>query len=148
MRAELPRLLQAYGILKNEPGPLARPASVPGKIITFFEWGKSALTPEALTLINNAVSAYNRSGEVEIRVMAFGEDGEGEGDSPEHNIAEQRAQAVVDALVQRGIPLKRIEFSSTGGAGARPSVTVQSPAARETMHRAEIEFIPLVAARS
>ena len=96
------------------PAPMARPAPVcnKGPYIVFFEWDKSDITPEASTILNNAVSAYANCGSAAV-MLAGHADRSG---SNQYNVglSQRRADAVRSYMTARGVPDTRIATEAFG----------------------------------
>lgn len=83
-----------------------------GPYIVFFEWDKSDITPDAATILNNAVSAYANCGTAAV-MLAGHADASG---AKTYNVGlSQRRNAAVRAyLSSRGIPDARISSEAFG----------------------------------
>jgi OmpA-OmpF porin, OOP family len=85
------------------PPPPPPPAVVctPGPYIVFFEWDKSDITPEAASILDNAVSAYQSCGNAQVMLAGY-TDTSG---TPRYNLglSQRRADAVKSYLAGRGI---------------------------------------------
>ncbi len=94
------------------PPPPPAPVCQQGPYIVFFNWDKSDITPEAATILDNAVSAYANCGMASI-MLAGHTDTSG---SAQYNIglAERRNASVRDYLTGRGIPGGRISSEAFG----------------------------------
>jgi OmpA-OmpF porin, OOP family len=73
----------------------------PGPYIVFFEWDKSDITPEAASILDNAVSAYTNCGNAQVMLAGY-TDTSG---TPRYNLglSQRRADAVKAYLSGRGI---------------------------------------------
>ena len=73
----------------------------PGPYIVFFEWDKSDITPEAASILDNAVSAYQSCGNAQVMLAGY-TDTSG---TPRYNLglSQRRADAVKSYLAGRGI---------------------------------------------
>ena len=78
----------------------------------FFDWDKSDITPEAATILNNAVTAYGNCGTASI-MLAGHTDRSG---SAEYNmgLAARRNASTTTYLTGRGIPAARITSQAFG----------------------------------
>lgn len=82
--------------------------------IVFFEWNKYVLTPDAITVIDTVAEDLQTSKEEDYEVVLNGHaDRSG---APEYNLklSQKRAEAVKNALVERGIPAQRIRYYAFG----------------------------------
>ena len=78
----------------------------------FFDWDKSAITPEAATVLNSAVTAYGDCGTAAV-MLAGHADRSG---STQYNVglSERRNAAVRTYLTGRGVPAARIASEAFG----------------------------------
>jgi len=89
-----------------EPAPLPAPAPVavctPGPYLVFFEFDKSDITPEAASILDNAVTAYGDCGQARVMLSGY-TDTSG---TPRYNLAlsQRRADAARGYLTSKGIP--------------------------------------------
>ncbi|MBT8427610.1 MAG: OmpA family protein, partial [Erythrobacter sp.] len=83
-----------------------------GPYIVFFNWDESDITPEAATILDNAVSAYANCGTASV-MLAGHTDTSG---STQYNmgLAQRRNSSVRDYLSARGIPDGRISSEAFG----------------------------------
>jgi outer membrane protein OmpA-like peptidoglycan-associated protein len=83
-----------------------------GPYIVFFEWDKSDITPEAATILDNAVSQYANCGSASV-MLAGHADASG---SKTYNVglSERRNGSVTDYLTGRGVPAGRIAGEGFG----------------------------------
>ncbi len=83
------------------PQPEAVPCS-PGPFIVFFEWNKSDVTPEAASILDNAITQYQSCGNARVMVAGF-TDTSG---TPKYNmgLSQRRADAVKAYMTSRSIP--------------------------------------------
>jgi outer membrane protein OmpA-like peptidoglycan-associated protein/opacity protein-like surface antigen len=84
------------------PPPVVQAVCNKGPYIVFFDWDRSDITPEAATILDNAVSAYGNCANVPI-MLAGHTDRSG---SVQYNmgLAERRNDSVRTYLGSRGIP--------------------------------------------
>jgi outer membrane protein OmpA-like peptidoglycan-associated protein len=83
-----------------------------GPYIVFFDWDSAVLTPEATTILNNAVTAYANCGTSAIMIA-----GHADKSGPEDynmELAGERAANVKTYVTGRGIPAARITSQSFG----------------------------------
>lgn len=97
------------------PRPVTPPPPPPcntGPYIVFFEWDKSDITPEAATILNNAVAAYANCGTASV-MLAGHADRSG---AATYNVglSERRNASVRSYLGGRGIPDARIATEAFG----------------------------------
>jgi OmpA-OmpF porin, OOP family len=73
----------------------------PGPYIVFFEWDSAALTPDASSILDNAVSAYASCGRANVMVAGYTD----RSGTPRYNLglSDRRAAAVKTYLTSRGI---------------------------------------------
>lgn len=97
------------------PRPVTPPPPPPcntGPYIVFFEWDKSDITPEAATILNNAVAAYGNCGTAQV-MLAGHADRSG---AATYNVglSQRRNASVRSYLSGRGIPDARISTEAFG----------------------------------
>ncbi|MFZ1741573.1 MAG: OmpA family protein [Pontixanthobacter sp.] len=98
------------------PPPRVAPPPPPvcnkGPYIVFFEWDKSDITPEAATILDNAVSAYANCGMASV-MLAGHADASG---AKTYNVglSQRRNTSVTNYLAGRGIPTGRISSEAFG----------------------------------
>jgi OmpA-OmpF porin, OOP family len=83
-----------------------------GPFIVFFDWDKYDITPEATTILNNAVTAYANCGSAAVMIA-----GHADKSGPEdynYQLGHRRADAVKGYMTGRGIPPARITTQSFG----------------------------------
>ncbi len=90
-----------------EPAPPAPPAPVaavctPGPYIVFFEWDKSDVTPEAASILDNAVTAYGDCGQAQVMLAGHAD----KSGTPKYNLglSQRRNDSVQAYLTSKGIP--------------------------------------------
>ncbi len=81
------------------PPPVAE--CTPGPYIVFFEFDKSDITPDAATILDNAVSAYASCGNAQVMLAGHAD----RAGAPSYNVAlsQRRADAAKAYLVSKGI---------------------------------------------
>lgn len=97
------------------PARPAQPAAIPcnkGPYIVFFEWDRSDITPEAATILDNAVSAYQNCGMASV-MLAGHTDTSGSATYNE-SLANRRNMSVRSYLAGRGIPDNRVTAQGFG----------------------------------
>jgi OOP family OmpA-OmpF porin len=87
------------------PEPTPTPEVIkctPGPYIVFFDWDKSDITPEAASILDNAISNYQNCGNAQV-MLAGHADRSG---SASYNVglSQRRADSVKGYLTERGIP--------------------------------------------
>lgn len=94
------------------PPPPPAPVCNTGPYIVFFNWDQSDITPEAATILDNAVSAYADCGMAQV-MLAGHADRSG---STTYNVglSERRNSSVRQYLAGRGIPDGRIASEAFG----------------------------------
>lgn len=105
------------------PPPVAPPPPPPpppcrtGPYIVFFDWDESAITPEAATILDSAVTAYANCGMANV-MLAGHADRSG---NVQYNIglSERRNEAVTTYLTGRGIPASKIGAQAFGESSPR-----------------------------
>jgi OmpA-OmpF porin, OOP family len=86
------------------PPPPPPPAAVctPGPYIVFFEWDKSDVTPEAASILDNAVTAYGDCGQAQVMLAGHAD----KSGTPKYNLglSQRRNDSVQAYLTSKGIP--------------------------------------------
>ena len=84
------------------PPPPAAAVCTPGPYIVFFEWDKSDITPEAGSILDNAVTAYGDCGQAQVMLAGHAD----KSGTPKYNLAlsQRRNDAVQAYLTSKGIP--------------------------------------------
>lgn len=84
------------------PPPPAAAVCQPGPYIVFFEWDKSDITPEAASILDNAVTAYGDCGHAQVMLAGY-TDTSG---SAKYNLglSQRRADSVAAYMTSKGIP--------------------------------------------
>ena len=124
------------------PRPAAPQAATPSqaeaaKFLVFFDWDRSALTPEARKIIASAADEFKRTGST--RIVATGHtDLSG---SPQYNLrlSERRAEAVKAELIRLGVPATVI---TTIGKGEEDPLVPTKDGVREAQNRRVEIVIP------
>ena len=82
------------------PPPVAECS--PGPYIVFFEWDKSDITPDAATILDNAVSAYSNCGSAQVMLAGYAD----RSGSASYNVglSQRRADSVKAYVASKGIP--------------------------------------------
>ncbi len=126
------------------PPPPPPPVQAPvvqcnkGPYIVFFDWDKSDITPEAATILNNAVSAYANCGSAAV-MLAGHADRSG---STQYNVglSQRRADAVRSYMTARGVPDTRISSEAFGE--SQPRVPTADGVRELQNRRVEITYGP------
>ncbi len=84
------------------PPPPAAAVCSPGPYIVFFEWDKSDVTPEAASILDNAVTAYGDCGQAQVMLAGHAD----KSGTPKYNLglSQRRNDAVQSYLTGKGIP--------------------------------------------
>jgi len=74
----------------------------PGPFIVFFEWDKSDITPEAASILDNAIAQYQNCGNAQVMLAGFTD----RSGTPKYNVglSQRRADAVKGYLSSHSIP--------------------------------------------
>jgi len=83
----------------------------------FFEWDSAAITPDAASILDNAVSAYANCGNAQVMLAGYTD----RSGSPQYNLrlSERRNASVRAYLVSRGISDSVIHSEAFGEANPR-----------------------------
>jgi outer membrane protein OmpA-like peptidoglycan-associated protein len=123
-------------VLAPSPAPIPTPArpSVLLDQVPRFEGGSSELSPTQLTKLATVAERMKREPGTKLTIEGHSDDT----GVPAHNqrISDERAAAVRDALVKRGIAKERLELVGYGA--DRPTVPGTSDAARAMNRRVEL----------
>jgi OmpA-OmpF porin, OOP family len=119
------------------PAPVVVPCS-PGPFIVFFEWDKSDITPEAASILDNAISQYANCGNAQV-MLAGHADRSG---SAKYNVglSQRRADAVKAYMVAHSIPEGVISEQAFGE--SRPRVETADGVREVQNRRVEITYGP------
>jgi OmpA-OmpF porin, OOP family len=84
------------------PPPPAAAVCTPGPYIVFFEWDKSDITPEAGSILDNAVTAYGDCGQAQVMLAGHAD----KSGTPKYNLglSQRRNDSVQAYLTSKGIP--------------------------------------------
>lgn len=102
------------------PPPPPAPVEVvcsPGPFIVFFEWDKSDITPEAASILDNAVTQYQSCGNAQVQLAGY-TDTSGSS-SYNQGLSQRRADAVRAYMTSRSIPDGVITSSAFGETNLR-----------------------------
>lgn len=115
------------------PAPCER-----GPYIVFFDWDEAEITAQSASVLNSVTSAYQSCGDARVMIAGHA-DRSGPGRYNEQ-LSQERAEAVRDFLVERGIPANLITEESFGETQTR---VVTPDGVRELQNRrVEIMFGP------
>tara|TARA_R110002012_G_scaffold134368_2_gene287619 strand:- start:591 stop:1646 length:1056 start_codon:yes stop_codon:yes gene_type:complete len=120
------------------PPPPPAPVCETGPYIVFFNWDKSDITPEAATILDNAVSAYANCGTA--AVMLAGHTDRSGSTTYNMGLAERRNASVRGYLSSRGIPDTRITSEAFGE--SQPRVPTADGVRELQNRRVEITYGP------
>jgi outer membrane protein OmpA-like peptidoglycan-associated protein/opacity protein-like surface antigen len=102
------------------PAPVPVPEAVPcspGPFIVFFEWNKSDITPEAASILDNAVTQYQSCGSAQVQLAGY-TDTSGAA-SYNQGLSQRRADSVKAYMSSRSIPDSVITTSAFGETNLR-----------------------------
>lgn len=118
------------------PGGASEGAEPAGKLVLLFNTGSAALNAENEGILDKASRAY-REGRPIIMVVSGGADAVG---LPARNLllSQQRATAVAQGLLARGIPAERCQILAKGE--TNPPVPAQRGVAEAQNRRVEISW--------
>ena len=126
--------------------PASRPAAalpapnMPGPFIVYFDFDSSQIRPDAVVVLDEAVTAWRRLADSSVRIMVSAHtDGRG---SAAYNMELSRREAanVHDYLIARGVPPITMIVRAFGG--ARPRAPGNDEVTWALNRRVEITFIP------
>ena len=122
------------------PPPPPPPAVVcsPGPFIVFFEWDKSDITPEAASILDNAVTQYQNCGNAQVMLAGHAD----KSGSASYNVglSQRRADAVRGYLTSRGIQDGTISTQAFGE--SRPRVDTADGVREVQNRRVEVTYGP------
>lgn len=105
----------------------------------FFDTDKATLRPESTAELNRLIKLMNDVPTLEIEISGH-TDSQGS-DAYNQGLSERRAKAVVDFLINAGIPSSRMK--SAGYGETRPMATNDTPEGRQLNRRTEFEVLKL-----
>ena len=122
----------------DAPPPPPAVVCSPGPFIVFFEWDKSDITPEAGSILDNAVTQYQSCGNAQV-MLAGHADRSG---SASYNVglSQRRADATRAYLSSRGIPDGVISTQAFGE--SRPRVDTADGVREVQNRRVEVTYGP------
>src|SRR3546814_620340 len=111
----------------------------PGPYIVYFDWDQSAITPEAASTLDNAISAYNQGCSGQQVMLAGHADRSG---SATYNVglSQRRADAVKAYLTARGVADTAVTTEAFGE--TRPAVATADGVRNDQNRRVEITYGP------
>jgi outer membrane protein OmpA-like peptidoglycan-associated protein len=122
------------------PPPAPEPAiqCSPGPFIVFFEWDKSDITPEASSILDNAVTQYTNCGNAQVMLAGHAD----KSGSASYNVglSQRRADAVRGYLSSRSIPEGSISTEAFGE--SRPRVDTADGVREVQNRRVEVMYGP------
>jgi|TARA_B100000378_G_C17712011_1_gene295538 outer membrane protein OmpA-like peptidoglycan-associated protein len=104
----------------------------------FFEWDKSDITPDAATILDNAVSAYSSCGSAQVMLAGHAD----KSGSASYNVglSQRRADSVKAYLASKGIPDGVMTTEAFGE--SRPRVETADGVREVQNRRVEITYGP------
>ncbi|UYV14936.1 OmpA family protein [Porphyrobacter sp. ULC335] len=120
------------------PPPPPRPACNTGPYIVFFDFDRSDISPEASSILNNAVTAYANCGTA--RVMLAGHTDSSGGAQYNMALAERRNGAVRSYMTSRGVPAGQISGEAFGE--SQPRVPTADGVREAQNRRVEVTYGP------
>lgn len=123
------------------PAPAPAPEVVqctPGPYIVFFDWDKSDITPEAASILDNAISNYQNCGNA--KVMLAGHADRSGSASYNVGLSQRRADAVKAYFTSRSIPDSVISTEAFGE--SRPRVDTADGVRELQNRRVEVMYGP------
>ena len=120
------------------PEVVAAPVCTPGPYIVFFDWDKSDITPEAASILDNAVSAYGSCGQAQVMLAGHAD----KSGTPKYNVglSSRRNTSVTSYLTGKGVP-GGVIASQAFGEGA-PRVETADGVRELQNRRVEITYGP------
>ncbi|ONF94949.1 OmpA family protein [Sphingomonas jeddahensis] len=130
------------GLTYNFGEPAAPPppevVCSPGPFIVFFEWDKSDITPEAASILDNAVTQYQSCGNAQV--MLAGHADRSGAASYNVGLSQRRADAVRAYLSSKAIPDSVISTEAFGE--SRPRVDTADGVREVQNRRVEVTYGP------
>ena len=121
------------------PEPVAQPpVCSPGPFIVFFEWDKSDITPEAGSILDNAVSQYQNCGNAQV--MLAGHADKSGAASYNVGLSQRRADSVKAYLSSHAVPDSVISTEAFGE--SRPRVDTADGVREVQNRRVEVTYGP------
>jgi OOP family OmpA-OmpF porin len=104
----------------------------------FFDWDKSAITPEASSILDNAAQAYATTGQASVQLA--GHTDKSGSDSYNVGLSQRRADSVKAYLTSKGVPETALATEAFGE--SRPLVDTADGVREPQNRRVEITFGP------
>ena len=123
------------------PPPPPAPVEVvcsPGPFIVFFDWDKSNITPEASSVLDNAVTAYQDCGNAQV--MLAGHADKSGSDQYNVGLSQRRNDSVRSYLESKGVPSGVISTEAFGE--SRPRVETADGVREVQNRRVEVTYGP------
>jgi outer membrane protein OmpA-like peptidoglycan-associated protein len=136
-RPAAPQSVPPHTAPRPAPQPATPAQAEAAKFLVFFDWDKSALTPEGRRIVASAADEFKKTGST--RIVATGHtDLSG---SPQYNqrLSERRADAVKAELIRLGVPATVI---TTIGKGEEDPLVPTKDGVREAQNRRVEIVIP------
>ena len=111
----------------------------PGPYIVYFDWDQSAITPEAASTLDNAISAYNR-GCTGTKVMLAGHADRSGPVTYNVGLSQRRNTAVRGYMSSRG--MMDGAFAEEAFGESRPAVATADGVRNDQNRRVEITYGP------
>ena len=120
------------------PEPVQTVQCSPGPFIVFFEWDKSDITPEAASILDNAVTQYANCGNAQVMLAGHAD----KSGSASYNVglSQRRADAVKGYLSSHAIPDSVITTQAFGE--SRPRVDTADGVREVQNRRVEVMYGP------
>jgi OOP family OmpA-OmpF porin len=121
----------------EQPPVVTTPCS-PGPFIVFFEWDKSDITPEAASILDNAISQYANCGNAQVMLAGHAD----KSGSAKYNVglSQRRADAVKAYFVAHAVPDSVISEQAFGE--SKPRVDTADGVREVQNRRVEITYGP------
>ncbi len=120
------------------PPPPVETVCTPGPYIVFFEWDRSDITPEAASILDNAISAYQNCGNAQV--MLAGHADKSGAASYNVGLSQRRADSVRSYMSGRGIPDGNISTEAFGE--TQPRVDTADGVRELQNRRVEVTYGP------
>ena len=127
--------------LPPEPLPAPAPEPVvcaPGPFIVFFEWDKSDITPEAGSILDNAITQYQSCGNAQVMLAGFTD----KSGAASYNVglSQRRADSVKAYMTSKAVPAGVISTEAFGE--TRPRVDTADGVREVQNRRVEVTYGP------
>jgi OOP family OmpA-OmpF porin len=121
-----------------EPTPTPTVVCTPGPYIVFFDWDKSDITPEAASILDNAISNYQNCGNAQV--MLAGHADRSGAASYNVGLSQRRADSVKAYMTARGIGAGVISTEAFGE--SKPRVETADGVRELQNRRVEVTYGP------